>query len=173
MKRTAIFGIAALLTMATSAQAASIVLSRAAIGETDSLNWNVLGASFTVVPNGTSHLTALGTDTVTVTTSTATAMERRDAGNGWGTGSNFPAGTALLWTRDQDTASLILSFAFPVLAAGLDVGRDDFGDYTAFVTAFRGATNLGTFSVGGNANNNIPFLGVFDALGITRLVYNV
>jgi hypothetical protein len=166
------FLLIALLAASIPVDAASIVLSRAAILENDSLDWAVLGPPFTEVPNGTAVLTPGGL-TVTVSTSTATSMERRDAGNGWGTGSSFPGGTPLLWTRNEDTASLIIDFSSPVLAAGTNVGRDNFGNYTAYVEAFRGATSLGVFSVPGDANDDIPFLGVFDAGGITRLAYNV
>jgi hypothetical protein len=150
--------------------AATVVLSRGGIGGTDSLDWDVFGAAFTIVPSGSAATSVNGLG-VTVSTSTATDMERLDEGNGWGGG--FLPGAHLLWTQNQNTASLIIDFASPVSAAGLDISSDSLGSFTAFVQAFNGVTDLGTFSVGGNNTSIIPFLGVSDAGGITRMIFNV
>jgi hypothetical protein len=168
MRKVAPLLVAAILFgSASAASAASIILDRGDAGPAG-LDWGMLGPSFTVVPNGT----VVGIiNPVTLTTSTGTAMERRDEGNGWNGG--FAPGDHLLWTRNVDTANLILDFAFPMLAVGADISSDVFGNFTAEITAFRGAINLGTFSVNGNNASSIPFLGVADEGGITRIVFRV
>src|SRR5450432_739086 len=84
------------LGLAMPAQASvTLVTSRAGLAGDDSIDWSVLGGTFTRVSNpfSTSTVGSLG---LTVSQSSGSFM-RRDQGNGWS--GNFNPGDALLWTQ--------------------------------------------------------------------------
>lgn len=150
-----------------------LVTSRAALGGNDSVDWGVLGPSFTVVPNPFMITSTGGTRTLTVSKPTA-PFERRDQNNGWC--GNFAPGDRAIWTRNVPGA-MTIDFNSPVMGAGAQIQRDTFGGFTGTISAFSGPTLLGTFNVAGLSNclnnNSAIFIGVLsDSFDITRIVYS-
>jgi hypothetical protein len=127
----------------------------AGLGANDSISWGQLGGSFdtTTTPVGVvsgGGLNALVTD--------GGDVERRDEDPGGGGGwlGIFNSGDQLLFNQDNGN-DIVVTFAMPVYGAGAYIQQDQFGDYSGTITAYSGATVLGSETV--SADNNGASLG--------------
>jgi hypothetical protein len=144
--------------------------SRGAFPGNDSLDWGQLGPPFTVVAAPFSA-TSVGGLTIHVTQPGNASFERRAEGTGWL--GIFTVGEHLLWNQDH-TGEMDFSQT-PIAGFGTAIQADDFGPYTATLSAFDGATLLGSLTVSGNntalEDGTAPFAGITDSVPeITNIV---
>jgi hypothetical protein len=89
---------------------------------------------------------------------------------------NFPPGMHLI-DSSHNYEGITISFRHPVYGGGAQIQAAYYGAFTATVTAFDGAHELGTYSVAGTTttdglNNPAPFIGLLsDSPDITSLVF--
>jgi hypothetical protein len=174
-----------LLTCGLLAQADIIraVNNRAALTDSETLDWGEFGPAYTSVAVGASLTTASGL-VVTVSQPEYEMEVRQEDPHGSSAGGwsgDFLTGQDLL-TNWNSPFAVTISFSTPVFGAGLQIEPGQVQDlpapFTATVTAFDGATVLGQFSTTGIRSNNddgsAPFLGVAsDTADITSLTYSV
>ena len=155
----------------TKADTMQVALTHAQFGTpNDFVYWNQLGPDGTAIPNGfnatsvggigvTGHFTQGGAGEVRV--------ECPFTNCGWA--GNFAPGVSLLWTNSPGQGPLTLDFSQGVAGAGFQIQADFYGQFSAQLQAFDGATLLGTFFATGNSNgaenNSAIFLGVQDLTG--------
>lgn len=174
MKNFKFMAMAGLVVASVSANALTLVTNRAAIGQTDFIDWGQFGATFNPVADNSMGLSNTGNTRFRV--SDGDGLERRDQGNGWS--GNFAQRDRLIWTRDSGS-SLSLRFSNTMFAAGAQIQRDTYGAFTATIEAFDAlGDSLGSFNVAGNSDgasdNSAIFVGVASAQGdIARLVYTM
>jgi hypothetical protein len=74
----------------------------------------------------------------------------------------FPDGTNVLYAAGFSGAGapITLSFAKPITEFGFNAEEFNFGPYTMYLTAYEGATSLGTFSADGDDPGSLSFLGL-------------
>jgi hypothetical protein len=162
---------------ASAAHAVAVeVLTRAALGGTDFIDWGALGVPFMHL---SAPLTVLSNGGLSATVSQPgdQELERRDQTTG-GWAGNFAPGDGLLWNGNR-SATISIAFATPVSGAGAQIQRDVFTPFTVTLTAFDpGGAALASFSRGGMSNtlgdNSAVFLGVInDVANIARITYSV
>ena len=152
-----------------------VVTSPAGLGETDFIDWGVLGPAFTVVSNPFTISSNGGSSSATLSMPSG-SFERRDQSTG-GWNGNFAPGDHVLWTEGPN-GPITIKFANPVAGAGARIQQDFFGDFTATLQVFDPSNTLiGAFSLAGtsnfNADNSAIFLGVRDtAAEIGSIVYD-
>jgi PEP-CTERM motif len=90
---------------------------------------------------------------------------------------NFAPGDNILWT--DGNGPITLTFSTPVSGVGAQVESDDFGDFTAQIALYDGATLLGSYTEAGDGedtdDNTAIFLGAIDSTGanITSAVFSL
>lgn len=141
--------------------------SPAALAPNAALQWDAIGAAGT-----TFNAPVTGTAGSVGVTGTSSSFERVDESFLW-TGS-FTLNDFLLWNTDSGDP-MTFTFSTPVQGAGTFVQGDVFGPFSVTLTAFNGATNLGSFTVNGTnigaEDGSAPFLGVLsDTPNITNIV---
>ena len=151
------------------------VFSRAGLDANDSLDWSVLGPEGTVYAGGFTTTTSGG---LPVTGSGAVNFGVFAEPNTWA--GNFNPGDSVLFNgnefdSDFTNQPLTLSFGVAIEGVGLQIDQSNIGLFIGSLTAFNGATNLGTFTVDGTMNaqndNSAVFLGISDtAQEITSIV---
>lgn len=155
----------ALQLVATSRAQAGFVLvtSSASLGGNDTIDWSVLGPSFTPITNPFS-VTSTGGVTAGVSQLGSPNFERRDQGNGWG--GNFAPGDPLLWSVGPN-GPMTIDFAntTTVTAAGAQIQADFFGTFKGVVEALAAdGTVLASFTANGisngNGDNSAIFIGI-------------
>lgn len=165
----------AALALSCLAQAApTLVTTPAALAANDSVNWSQLGIDGTTVGASFSATSAnswaisgalAGTDACVSVVSTGAVC-------GWTATTGFASGDSVIWaesgTTFAGTGPVTLSFA-AALGAGLYMQASSPGSFTASITAFNGATNLGTFT-STSPNGSGLFIGVLDTVAnVTRI----
>jgi hypothetical protein len=161
--------------LASTAQAQSLVTSRAGLGATGFFDWSVLGGENTNVANPTSGIvgTTTGGITATVSKQGAGPLIRLNQGSGWG--GNYATGDALLWTNNTD-GFMRIEFSSAVTGVGAQIQSDRVGAFVGVMRAFNGMTLLNTFNLNGTsnglANNSAIFLGAQGA-PITAIEYDI
>jgi hypothetical protein len=120
------------------------------------VDWSTLGGSGATVTSGTSL--GVGGRTMTVTTSTGLDMERRDQGSGWS--GNFASGDRLLWTSGANGP---MTFTFDQLVSGFgtNIQSNSFGAFSATITLFQGALQVGTFTAAGSSTSDSDGSAIF------------
>ena len=166
------------------ADSIGVVTARTELPANETLDWSGFGSLGTEIPDPASLATASG---LIVTVSQpeyefGLALEGLPGNqNGWWKGDFLP-GQYLLANTNSPFA-LTLSFSQPIFGAGVQIDPGLEGGqlpegFTAYVTAYDGATVLGQFSTTGtrtlNEDGSAPFLGVVsDTADITSLTYRV
>jgi hypothetical protein len=143
---------------------------RGAFPGNDALDWGQLGApgpSFAAPFSATS----VGGLTIHVTQPGNASFQRRDEGTSWI--GIFTVGEHLLWNLDN-TGEMDFSQT-PIAGFGTAIQPNAGGPYTATLSAFDGATLLGSLTVSGNNNRaqdgTAPFAGITDSVAdITNIV---
>jgi hypothetical protein len=182
-----------LLTLPVRAFAITLINDRAALGETDRVDWSSLGPvnpPFKVLPNNfsTTSQGGLGINVgiPAATTPGVTPPLVFQTSPSPGTPTNFANGDFVLFTGLKpgpppaigNPGPLTINFDRPVSAAGTQIAVDDTSSFTAFLSAFDRNNNLlGNFSIGGTSSlaldNSAQFLGISsDTANISRLVYS-
>jgi hypothetical protein len=146
--------------------------SRGAFPGNDSLDWGQLGVPFTVVPAPFSAASA-GGQTINVTQPGNASFERRNEGGVTGWVGTFTIGEHLLW--NQDNSGQMNFSQTPISGFGTAIQADAFGPYSATLSAFAGATLLGSLTVSSNntgaEDGTAPFAGISDSVAeITSIV---
>jgi hypothetical protein len=167
-----LIGAATLLVLVSYAPADTIVLEVIRTG-TDTVDWSQLGPAFTPIPNPFSAVSSGGVPiTGTFATGTGEVLVQSSSWNG-----NFAPGDFLVWTMGN--GPLTLDFGSSFSDAGAQIQADFFGAFTAVLSAFNGATLLGSVIESGisnsNGDNSAIFIGVNDLTGpnITRVVFSI
>jgi hypothetical protein len=148
---------------------AAIALSSAVPAAADSIDFSQFGPEFTSVPNGASGMTAGGVGfTISGPNDGFTVYQE---GSSWA--GEFFNGQRILFDG-FGPGTVTISFATAIDSIQhLEVQANNFGAYTATLTAFAGATNLGSVSYDSfNAlgpEGTVPYLDFFQS-GITSLV---
>src|SRR5438034_7235989 len=155
--------------LGANAGAITTFTSRGGFPGNDSLDWGQLGLPFTVVAAPFSA-TSVGGLTINVTQPFNVPFERLDEGNGWD--GIFTIGEHLLANRG--TGEMDFSQT-PIAGFGTAIQADTQGPYTATLSAFDGATLLGSLTVSGDntsaENGTAPFAGITDSVAeITSIV---
>lgn len=141
--------------------------SPAALAPNASLQWDAIGAAGTTFSGAVT-----GTAGAVGVTGASASLERVDESFLW-TGS-FPLNDFLLWNADTGDP-ITFAFSTPVQGVGTFVQGDIFGAFSVTLTAYDGATNLGSFTVNGTntgaEDGSAPFLGIAsDMSNITKIV---
>jgi VPDSG-CTERM motif len=148
------------------------VTSPGGLPTTDSIGWGQLGPAYTVLSSPLSVVSGGGL-TATVTDVNGN-FERRDEGNGWA--GNFAPGDALLWNQGSG-GNITIAFGSPIYGAGAFIQSDDYGAFTAFISAYSGATLLGTEAFNGDStganDGSAIFAGLDSASPITSVVFGL
>lgn len=110
---------------------------RASFGATDTMDWSVLGTSYTRLSNSFSTSTIEGNN-LTVSQS-GSGFERRDLSSGWG--GNFTDGSSLLWNRGGGLADF--KFSNAISGFGFQI-NPNFSDSQTIVEIF----DLSNVSIG-------------------------
>ena len=166
MKRTILMLAALALLLGGVGQAnAGYYLLTSRAGLSDFVDWGQLGPTYSSAPNP-SNVTSNNGLSLTVSKTQPGDFGRRDQGNGWS--GNFANGDHLLWTQDfndnPDTISLNHGFS----AGGTQIQSDNFGAFTAQVTAYdQNGNSLASFTVNGNSTSNGDNSAVFLGIGTT------
>lgn len=159
-----------------TAQAATFVDSRDALNANDSVDWSVLGPTFTPVSNPFSTTSLGGLDVnVSIPSESFVRIDQTPVFPG-----AFDVGDALLFTGLGNPGPLTIRFDTPVFGAGTQIQSDprEIFDYTATIEAFDSFDNsLGIFERSGvssrAAGSGVLFVGVVDSGGdIKKLVFN-
>lgn len=175
MKNLLIATVGAVLFTGT-AQAATLVDSRDDLQANDSVDWSVLGPTFTPVSNPFSIRSLGGVDLdVSIPSKEFLRIDQTPVFPG-----AFDVGEALLFTGLGNPGPLTITFDTPVFGAGTQIQSDPLNTpaYTATVEAFDNFDNsLGSFEIAGvsrrDAGSGVLFVGVFDTSGdIKKLVFN-
>lgn len=191
---TAIGSLVLLLTLQVPAVGITLVTDRAAIGETDRVDWSSLGP---IVPPPPIKLlpfnfsaTSSGGLGINVSIPAPPAPSITPPlifqTTAPGIPTNFASGDFILLTGLQlgtfpapgNPGPLSITFDRPVSAAGAQIAVDDEFTFTAFIEAFDISNNsLGNFSIAGTSSllldNSAQFLGVSsDVANISKIVYS-
>jgi len=182
-----------LLTLPVRALAITLINDRAALGETDRVDWSSLGPvnpPFKVLPNNFSTTSqgrlGINVGIPAATTPGVTPPLVFQTSPSPGIPTNFANGDFVLFTGLKpgpppaigNPGPLTINFDRPVSAAGTQIAVDDTSSFTAFLSAFDRNNNLlGNFSIGGTSSlaldNSAQFLGISsDTANISRLVYS-
>lgn len=170
-----LIGAATLLVLVSYAPADTIVLEVIRTG-TDTVDWIQLGPAFTPIPNPFSAVSS-GAVPITGAFATGTGEVLVQSTGGWN--GNFAPGDSLVWTTAAGNGPLTLDFGNSFSDAGAQIQADFFGAFTAVLSAYNGATLLGSVIESGisnsNADNSAIFIGVNDLSGpnITRVVFSI
>ena len=139
------------------------VISRAALGGNDSINWASEGVEFDYL--GTSFGAASAGGLGATVSGSEFGFERADQSSSWN--GNFAAGDALLWTGFGSAPQTItIQFASGVLGAGAQIQNDFLsGAFVAFLNVYdTGGVLLDSFAFSGNStsdgDNSAIFIGV-------------
>ncbi|MFN8218672.1 MAG: PEP-CTERM sorting domain-containing protein [Fimbriimonadales bacterium] len=176
MKTFRLLTLAGLAVAAVSANALTLVTTRAGIGATDTIDWGQFGAAFTSLGTPINGVTSTYGLRFRASTTATAAFERRDQWTG-GWAGNFTQGDELLWTKSPGVTTI--RFASYVQAVGANIQDDFFGPFTATIEAFDGfGVSMGSFQVNGNSNSNNDgsaiFVGVAsNAFNIAKITYQV
>ena len=170
MKKNLIVITAVLVALGSPASAAiNPVADRASLGATDSIQWDVLGTTGTVLPTPLSVNTTLGE---AVEVRAEGDLKRLDQGFGWS--GDFLEGSQLLFSNGNFQMEIDPEYLFQ--GAGLQIQADFFGDYTANLSAFDGNGNLlgavnGSGRATGSADDSALFLGFLsDAFDVDKFI---
>jgi hypothetical protein len=141
--------------------------SPAALAPNASLQWDAIGVAGTTFSGQVT-----GTAGSVGVTGVSSSLDRVDESFLW-TGS-FSLNDFLLSNADTGDP-ITFTFNTPVQGVGTFVQGDIFGAFSVTLTAYSGATNLGSFSVNGTntgaEDGSAPFLGVLsDTANITNIV---
>lgn len=156
------------------AQALSLVTDRTALGANDYIDWGTLGSSFTPVANPSPVTSNLGSN-ATISQAGANVYVLSQ-GSSWA--GNFAPNDFVLWTGGAN-GPITISFANPVFGAGAQIQNNNYGAFTANLTALDAGNNvLGTFDWDGNStansDNSAIFMGVNDnTASISKLVFSI
>jgi hypothetical protein len=181
-----------LLTLPVRAFAITLINDRAAIGETDRVDWSSLGPvtpPFKVLSNNFSATSqgGLGVNVgIPAATTPGVTPPLVFQTSNRGIPTNFASGDFVLLTGLKpgpppaigNPGPLTINFDRPVAAAGAQIAVDDVSTFNAFLSAFDRNNNLlGSFSIGGTSSlaldNSAQFLGISsDTANISRLVYS-
>jgi hypothetical protein len=146
--------------------------SPAALPTTDSIGWGQMGSTFSQF-NSAQNVTSGGGINATVNDA-GSLFQRLDEDNGWA--GNFSPGDNLLWT--EANGPLTIDFATALYGAGAQIQQNDYGSFTAVITAYDGAVLLGSESINGVSNDNDDGSAVFIGLhspsaDITSVVFSL
>ncbi len=112
------------------------------VGYAETINFSQFGASFSFVASPTSGVTSAGHPvTITGPLAGAQGFMRLDEGFSWI--GLFPQGAPLLFDNTQP-GTINLSFATPITSLTLAAQANNSGPYTETMTAYSGATLLGS-----------------------------
>lgn len=179
----------------TQALGITLVTDRAALGETDRLDWASLGpivspAPFKVLPNNlsTTSLQGLGVNvSIPIAVAPITPPLLFQTASSPGIPTNFATGDFILFTglipgpppAIGNPGPLTITFNTPVSAVGTQIAADDATTpYTVNILAYDlSNTLLGNFTIGATSSvaldNSAQFLGVSsDVANISRIVYS-
>jgi hypothetical protein len=182
-----------LLVLPVRAFGITLVTNRAAIGETDRLDWSSLGAI--VPPSPTKVLPfnfsatssgGLGVNVSIPTAAPGITPPLLFQTTATSIPTNFASGDFILLTGLQpgtvpavgNPGPLTITFDRPVFAAGSQIAVDDESIFTTSISAYDRSNNLlGNFSIGGTSSlaldNSAQFLGVSsDIANISKIVYS-
>ena len=151
----------AVMTLVGQAQAGlSLVTSPADLNANDSVDWGVLGSTFTDVSN---PFTVNSGGGVGLTVSQASGdFQLRQQGNGWS--GNFNPGDNVLWT--QGGGPMTIMFSQALQGVGAQIQTDYYGAFTAQITVLDSLGNpIASFTEAGNSNSNGDGSAIF--LGVT------
>lgn len=163
--------------------AVKVVTSRTNLFANETLDWSGFGPPGTDLISGSALITGSGL-TVTVTQPFYGLQVRQETPPAVPDGAwsgDFLPGQAVL-TNWNSPFAVILSFSRPVFGAGVQIEPGQVQglpvEFTAFVTAFDGATVIGQFSTDGirslGHDGSAPFLGVEGGSAmVTSLTYRV
>ncbi len=175
MKKLLLATVGAFLFTGT-AQAATFVDSRDALGSNDSVDWSVLGSTFTPVSNPFETTSLAGLDVnASIPAGSFLRIDQTPVFPG-----AFDLGDALLFTGLGNPGPLTIQFDTPVFGAGTQIQSDprNIPNYTATIEAFDSFDNsLGSYQLPGvsqrAAGSGVLFVGVSDSSGdIKKLVLN-
>lgn len=164
------------LLFTSTAQAATFVGSRDALQANDTVDWSVLGSTFTPVSNPFVTTSSAGLDlNASIPSGSFLRIDQTPVFPG-----AYNVGDALLFTGLNNPGALTITFDTPVYGAGTQIQSDpaNIPDYTATITAFdRFDRSLGSFDITGvsqrSAGSGVLFVGVSDDSGdIKKLVFN-
>lgn len=174
--KSLLFATVGALLFAGNAQAASFVTNREALGANDSVNWAVLGPTFTTVSNplATTSLGGIGLE-ASLPVGSFSRLDQTPFFPG-----SFTVGDALLTTGLSNPGPLTITFDTPIVGAGTQIESDPIKDvnYTATIEAFDSLDrSLGTFAFPGVSSNvagsGVIFIGLSDSQAdIKKLVFN-
>jgi len=178
IRKTILFLVAGamILSVTQTKGAVTLVTSRSGLGGTDSINWGLLGNSFTSVPN---PFVILSNGGLPVTVSQAGGnFERRDEVNGsWG--GNFSPGDRLLWTDNFDVGGggpITIDFGSSSLTSfGLQIQADFLGAFTAQLQVNDGSNSTVTengYSSGSDDGSAI-FIGVSSSVPFSQIIISL
>lgn len=170
--------LAVLVVFSVASAEASVMLitNEGGIDADGLIDWGVLGPDFTEIAQPF-NLPVPGIPGLNVTVSQDgnSNFERRDQGTGWA--GNFAPGEELLWTNGFN-GPMSLDFDSPIQGFGSQIQRNQFGAFTANISAFNGMTLLGSFDLNGVStsagDDSAIFLGILSDSGdITRIVLDI
>ncbi len=163
-----------------TANALTLITSRADLGGNDSVDWAILGSPFTVVPN---FFTIASSQGVQLEISQPVGVfERRNQSDTGGWTGTFKPGDALLFTGGNNQRPTTIDFDVPVFGAGTQFQSPVDGDfYTAIIEAFDSLENsLGVVGYSGysqwglEGDNSAIFVGVrSESANIDKMTLNV
>jgi hypothetical protein len=161
---------------ANTAQAATFVQNRQSLMANDSVNWSVLGPTFTPVSNPIKVNSSQGLGLqATVPTGSFIRIDQNPFFPG-----AFDIGDALLFTGIKNPGPLSITFDTPVSRVGTQIQSDpiNVSDYTATIEAFDSFNqSLGIFDLVGiskrKAGSGVIFVGISETSNaIKKLVLN-
>ena len=168
---------------AASALPVGLVTSRGALGETDYIDWGVLGDAGTTVSNP-STVSSHGNNSTTVSETSGsfarTDQSPPDLGQCCTWYGNFAPGDHLLWTG-SGYGPVTIKFTTPVAGAGAQIQANLVAPFTATLDVYDPAGGLlGTFTLPGHndtnhiGDNSAIFLGARDTTSadIGKIVYS-
>ncbi|MDQ2840875.1 MAG: hypothetical protein M3Y72_07535 [Acidobacteriota bacterium] len=169
---------------AASADTISAIVSRSALGATDSLDWGAVGPAFSLHSSPLLANTANGLSVVGSLPSDQGPFQIlvQCSSPGAGpdcVGGNFSPRDNILFTNFFQDGPLTLSFSSPVRGAGFQIEDEGVLPGTPFVTsvqAFNGSTLLGTVNENGLTNSTADGTAIFfgalsDSVNINSLVF--
>jgi hypothetical protein len=154
----------------------SFVPTRGGLTGSDSFSIGTVGADGTTEPSSGFTFATVDGNPITFSDTGASGFTVVQESNEWS--GNFANNDLLLWTSG-DAVPTTISFGSAVLGVGLQIQPDAFGTpFTASITAFNGATILGSFFPTGSStsanDNSALFIGVADTTAdITSIVINI
>jgi hypothetical protein len=131
----------------------------AGLGANDSISWGQLGGTYSTTGTPVGVISGGGLNALVTDGGDVVRLDENPGGSGWA--GIFNSGDELLY--NDDNGDVVIDFAMPVEGAGAYIQQNESGNYTGTITAYMGATVLGSETVSGNNDlasvGTAPFAG--------------